>query len=188
MILILHVHIVSNVYKWPSRSLPLSLHNTRRRPLCLWDCGLCFEVLYFIHLPILLPTTYCLAAGIAGGWQLLPECGWCGRDLRTKRDLWVWEADAWAYSVAHWVKPCVIYCMFLPPLPRDETMWEGGIFPWWLVCVRYSTLRSGERPVGMKDGRFCLLRCGALTPAVSAELPTTCCVAEGKCGMRWLFW
>ncbi len=36
---------------------------------------LCFEVLlYFIHLPILLPTSYCLAAGIAGGWHLQPEC------------------------------------------------------------------------------------------------------------------
>lgn len=38
-----------------------------------------------IHLTIFLPTTYSLAAGIAGGWHLLPECGWCGRDLWTKK-------------------------------------------------------------------------------------------------------
>lgn len=61
-----HGHIVSNVY---SRSRPAPGGDLLYVSVRLW-----FEVLlYVIHLPILLPTTYCLAAGIAGGWHLLSE-------------------------------------------------------------------------------------------------------------------
>lgn len=50
------------------------------------ETALWFEVLlYLIHLPILLSTTYCLAAGIAGGWHLLTERGCCRRDLWAKK-------------------------------------------------------------------------------------------------------
>lgn len=86
-------------------------------------CG--FELLLYSHLPTLHPTTYCLAAGIAGGWHLLPERGWCGRDLWTEhRPVGVWETDAEAHSAAHWVKPCVISFMLSPPLLRGNTTWE----------------------------------------------------------------
>ncbi len=162
MTVILHAHIVSNVYKWHSRSLPVSLLRTRRRPACLWDCGLCFEVLlYFIHLPILLPTSYCLAAGIAGGWHLQPECSWCGRDL------WTMRRPVGVRDRCRDLQCCTLSQILCDILYVSTTFAErqnyvgSSISPWWLVSVRYSILCSGERPVGMKHWCFCQLGCSS---------------------------
>lgn len=138
--LISHTHIVSNVYKWHSASFTVSLHGTKRTPMRLWDCGLCFEVLlYSIHLPILLPTIRCLAAAIAGGWHFLPARSWCWKDLWTKkrpvgvrdrcRGLTVLRTE----SNLEWFTVCLHH------LCRGENYVGSGMSPWWLVCVSCST-------------------------------------------------
>lgn len=61
-----------------------------------------------------------------------------------RRDLWVWETDAWAYGAAHWVKLCVISFMFSPPLLRGNTTWEvayllDGWYVWGTICCALGT-------------------------------------------------
>lgn len=144
---------------------------TRRRPGlctgCVCEADFCFGVpLYFIYRPILLPTTHCLAAGIAGGWHLLPEPGWCGTDLwAKKRPVGVRDRCLGPRWRTLYKTLCDILYVFTTFAERQKYV-GSGISPWWLVCVRYSPLCSGERPVGMKDWRFCLIWCSALTPAL----------------------
>lgn len=151
--LISHTHIVSNVYKWHSASFTVSLHGTKRTPMRLWDCGLCFEVLlYSIHLPILLPTIRCLAAAIAGGWHFLPARSWCWKDLWTKkRPVGVRDrcrglqycAPSQTLSDLPYV--CTTFA-------EGKTTWEVACLPdGWCVSV---AVHTGGRPVGMKDWHF----------------------------------
>lgn len=153
---------VRTVYKWHKRSFPLSI----QRPVCLWDCGLRFELLLYSHLPTLHPTTYCLAAGIAGGWHLLPEWGWRERDLWTKkRPVGVRDRCLGLQCCTLSQTLCDILYVFNTFAERQHYV-GSGISPWWLVYVRYSTLCSGDRNVGMKDWCFCLIWCGTLTTAL----------------------
>lgn len=121
----------------------MSLLSTRSRPTCLWDCALCFEVLfYFIHLPILQPTTYCLAAGVAGGWHFLLEYIWCGRDLWTrKRPVGVRDRCRGLQCCALSQKLCVIYFMWTPPLTKRQNYLESGLSP---SCQVQCTLLLGD--------------------------------------------
>lgn len=130
------------------------------------ETALWFEVLlYLIHLPILLSTTYCLAAGIAGGWHLLTERGCCRRDLWAKKrpvgvrdrclGLQCWAPSQTLYAILH----------VCTNISNRQSYVGSSTFPWRLACVRFSTLCYRERPVGMNDESF-FIWCGVLTSAL----------------------
>lgn len=129
-------------------------------------------LLYLIHLPILLSTTYCLAAGIAGGWHLLTERGCCRRDLWAKKrpvgvrdrclGLQCWAPSQTLYAILH---VCTNFS-------NRQSYVGSSTFPWRLACVRFSTLCYRERPVGMNDESFLYMMWGADISPVSPELST----------------
>lgn len=138
-------------------------------------CGLCFEVLlYFIHLPILLPTSYCLAAGIAGGWHLLPGCSWCGRDL------WTTRRPVGVRDRCRGLQCCTlsqILCDILyvsTTFAKRQNYVGSGISPWWL-CLSGTVCYAPGRDLWVwNNGTF-----------VSWVAPH---FLYGKCGMWQLFW
>lgn len=142
-------------------------------------------LLYLIHLPILLSTTYCLAAGIAGGWHLLTERGCCRRDLWAKKrpvgvrdrclGLQCWAPSQTLYAILH---VCTNFS-------NRQSYVGSNIFPWRLACVRFSTLCYRERPVGMNDESF-FIWCGVLTSALChLSYPPWC--MRWHTEMSWLF-
>lgn len=113
---------------------------TTRRPMGLWDWCLCFEAsLSFIHQPFFLPTTYCLAAGIAGGWHLL-QLMW--KRLVDQKETNGCERQMLGPAVMR-IESNLRDLLFVSnTLAKRHSYVESGIPPWW---VRYNVLCSGER-------------------------------------------
>ena len=110
------------------------------------EAVLCFEeLLHFTHSPVLLATTYCLAAGTPGGWHLLQSEGDVEETRGPSGDLWVWETDAWALQCCT-LHPTASNIQYELNTSAERQSYVGsGLSPWWVVCVRYCMLcREGE--------------------------------------------
>lgn len=119
--------------------------------LCVCETVVCVWDVVVFHTPaIWLSTTYCLAAGIAGGWHLLLECCWCGRDL------WIKKRPVGVRGRCLGLQCCALIqtlcdTMYVSTTFAERRNYVGGdIFTQCLMCVRYTTVCSGERPVVLR--------------------------------------